>query len=134
MKAFITLFVACLVATALAGRVELNDEQKLKAKQHIEECVKQENVPEEDVVKFRNKDITNPSRAFKCLSTCFFERAGTLKNGELQNEVVVAKLGGLIGVEKAKEALEKCKGIKTDDRCETGYKTVECFHAANAPY
>ncbi|XP_073846547.1 general odorant-binding protein 56a-like [Musca autumnalis] len=134
MKAFITLAVVCLVACALAGPVELTAEQKEKAKVHIQECVKQENTPEEDVVKFRNRDIENPSKAFKCLSTCFFERAGTLKNDELQDDVVIAKLGVLIGEEKAKAILEKCKGIKAEDRCETGFKTFQCFHAANAAF
>ncbi|XP_005188763.1 general odorant-binding protein 56a [Musca domestica] len=133
MKAFATLAVIVCLA-ALATSLELTDEQKAKAKVHIEECAKQENVPEEDVVKFRNKDIENPSKAFKCLGTCFFERAGTLKNDELQDDVVIAKLGSLIGEEKAKSILEKCKGIKAEDRCETGYKTFQCFHAANAAY
>ncbi|XP_061391179.1 general odorant-binding protein 56a-like [Musca vetustissima] len=134
MKAFITLAVVCLVASDLATPVELSDEQKAKAKVYIDECAIQENVPEEDVLKFRNKDVENPSKAFKCLGTCFFERAGTLKNDEIQDEVVIAKLGGLIGEEKAKQLVEKCKGIKAEDRCETGYKTFQCFHAANAAF
>ncbi|XP_061390824.1 general odorant-binding protein 56a-like [Musca vetustissima] len=134
MKSFITLAVICLVASALATPLELSDEQKAKAKVYIEECAKQENVPEEDIVKFRNKDIANPSKAFKCLGTCFFERAGTLKNDELQDEVVIAKLGALVGEEKAKTVLEKCKGIKAEDRCETGFKTYQCFHAENVAF
>uniref|UniRef100_A0A1I8M8B9 PBP/GOBP family protein n=1 Tax=Musca domestica TaxID=7370 RepID=A0A1I8M8B9_MUSDO len=134
LKAFITLAVVCLVASALASPLELSEEQKVKAREHIEECAKQENVPEEDVLKFRNKDVENPSKAFKCLGTCFIERAGTLKNDELQDDVVIAKLGGLVGEEKAKAVLEKCKGIKAEDRCETGYKIFQCFHAANAAY
>ncbi|XP_061391178.1 general odorant-binding protein 56a-like [Musca vetustissima] len=134
MKAFITLAVVCLVASALANPLELSEEQKAKAKVYIEECAKQENVPEEDVMKFRNKDVENPSKAFKCLGTCFFERAGTLKNDELQDDVVIAKLGALVGEEKAKTVLEKCKGIKAEDRCETGYKTFQCFHSFKAAF
>ncbi|XP_073811831.1 general odorant-binding protein 56a-like [Musca autumnalis] len=118
MKTFITLYVVCLVGAALATPIELSDEQKAKAKDYILECMK-----------FHNKDIENPSKTLKCLGTCFFERSGIMKNGELQDNVVLTKLGGLVGDAEAKQILEKCKGIKDENRCETGFKTFLCLHA-----
>ncbi|KAI8123922.1 General odorant-binding protein 56a [Lucilia cuprina] len=127
MKAFITLAVVCFIACTLATPLELSEEQKAKAKVHFEECVKQENVSEEDATRLRNKDFANPSAAMKCFGTCFFEKVGTLKDSEVQEDVVLAKLGSLIGEEKTKEVLHKCKDIKGDDRCDTGFKIYECF-------
>ncbi|XP_075168586.1 general odorant-binding protein 56a-like [Haematobia irritans] len=130
MKVFITLAIVYFIASATA--VELTEEQQIKAKEHLAACSKEENVSEADVTKFSNKDFANPTKEFKCLSTCFFEKAGTLKDNEVQEDVVLQKLGALIGEEKTKHILEKCKGIKAEDRCETGFKIFECFQAAQA--
>ncbi|KAM7343547.1 general odorant-binding protein 56a-like [Cochliomyia hominivorax] len=129
MKAFFTLAVVCLIAGAFANPLELSDEQKAKAKVHFEECVKQENVSEEDATRLRNKDFANPSEAMKCFGTCFFEKVGTLKDSQIQEDVVLQKLGALIGEEKTKTVLDKCKDIKGENRCDTGFKIYECFES-----
>ncbi|XP_065368181.1 general odorant-binding protein 56a-like [Calliphora vicina] len=132
MKAFFTLAVVCLIASALANPLELNEEQKAKAKVHFQECVKQENVSEEDATKLRNREFANASPSMKCFGTCFFEKVGTLKDSQVQEEVVLQKLGALIGEEKTKEVLHKCKDIKGEDRCDTGFKIYECFESYKA--
>lgn len=65
----------------------------------------------------------------KCFGTCFFEKVGTLKDGQVQEDVVLQKLGSLIGEEKTKEILNKCKDIKGANRCDTGFKIYECFES-----
>ncbi|KAI8123921.1 General odorant-binding protein 56a [Lucilia cuprina] len=132
MKLVITLAFICLMAGALASPLELNDEQKVKAKQYFEECIKQENVSDADAEKLRKKDFANPSKNLKCFGTCFFEKVGTLKDSEVQEDVVLAKLGSILGEEKTKAILAKCKDVKGEDRCDTGFKLYECFESAKA--
>ncbi|XP_065368075.1 general odorant-binding protein 56a-like [Calliphora vicina] len=130
MKVFITLAVVCLIASVLT--VELNEEQKAKAKQYTEECIKQENVSDADANKLRQKDLANPSQNMKCFGTCFFEKLGTLKDGKVQEDVVLTKLGAIIGEDKTKTVLAKCKDVKGADRCDTGFKLYQCFESAKA--
>nr|5DIC_A Chain A, Odorant-binding protein [Phormia regina] len=110
--------------------LELTEEQKAKVKVHFDECVKQEKVSEEEATKLRNKDYANPTPAMKCFGTCFFEKIGTLKDGVVQEAVVLEKLSPHFGEEKVKAALDKCKNIKGADRCDTGFKIFECFEKA----
>uniref|UniRef100_A0A1I8PIV0 Uncharacterized protein n=2 Tax=Stomoxys calcitrans TaxID=35570 RepID=A0A1I8PIV0_STOCA len=134
MKAFITLAVVCFVASAVAlvTPVDLNEEQQAKAKEIFDECVIQEKLTEEETTKLRNKDYANPSQNLKCFGTCFFEKVGTLKNDEIQEDVVLEKLSPIIGEEKTKKALDKCRGIKGEDRCDTGFQIYQCFETAKA--
>nr|BAS69460.1 odorant-binding protein 19 [Delia platura] len=132
MKVFITLAVVCLVAGAFAVDVKLTDEQKAKSKVHFGECVKQENVSDEDVQKLKSKDFANPSKNMKCFGACFFEKAGVLKDNEVQEAVVMEKLGSIIGEANAKAVLDKCKNVKGEDRCETGFKIFACAEAEKA--
>ena len=110
----------------------MSDEQKAKAKEHFQACVAQENVSEEDAARLRSKDFANPSENMKCFGTCFFERVGTLKDGQVQEDVVLQKLGGLIGEEKTKTVLDKCKDIKGEGRCDTGFQIYKCFEEFKA--
>lgn len=112
--------------------MELNDEQKAKAKEYFQECIEQEHVTEEEAEKLRNKDFANPSMNLKCFGTCFFEKVGTLKDSVVQEDVVLAKLGSILGEEKTKAILAKCKDVKGEDRCDTGFKIYECFESTKA--
>ncbi|SPP75490.1 general odorant-binding protein 56a [Drosophila guanche] len=124
---FVIALSAVLVALALSSPVELNEDQKALAKQHGEQCSKELNLTEEEVAKVKAKDFKNPTENIKCFANCFFEKVGTLKDGELQEEVVLEKLGSFIGEEKTKAALEKCRSIKGDNKCETAVKLHACF-------
>ncbi|XP_023297833.2 general odorant-binding protein 56d-like [Lucilia cuprina] len=131
MKVFITLAVVCLIASAFAHH-ELSDEEKAKIKAHYEKCVKQENVPEAEALKLKNKEFANATPAMKCFGACFLEEVGFLKGDAVQEDVVLAKLVPHYGEENVKKVLEKCKNEKGADRCETGYKIFECVEKAKA--
>ncbi|KAH8401468.1 hypothetical protein KR009_005736, partial [Drosophila setifemur] len=107
--------------------VELNEDQKALAKKHGEQCSSELNLTEEEVAKVKAKDFKNPTENIKCFANCFFEKIGTLKDGELQEAVVLEKLGSFIGEEKTKAALEKCRSVKGENKCETAVKLHECF-------
>nr|AID61309.1 odorant binding protein [Calliphora stygia] len=131
MKVYITLAVVCLIASAVAHH-ELSEEEKAKIKVHFQECVKQENVSEEEATKLRNKDFANATPGMKCFGACFFEKVGILKDNVVQEDVVLAKLVPHYGEENVKKVMEKCKNEKGADRCETGFKIYECVEKAKA--
>ncbi|XP_020803416.1 general odorant-binding protein 56a [Drosophila serrata] len=118
---------AVLLALAIATPIELNEDQKALAKQHGEQCAAELNLTEEEKAKVKAKDFKNPTENIKCFANCFFEKVGTLKDGEIQEAVVLEKLGAFIGEEKTKAALEKCKSIKGENKCDTAVKLHECF-------
>ena len=66
----------------------------------------------------------------KCFSTCFFEKIGALKDGQVQDDVVLQKLTPLVGEEKVKTALNKCKDVKGEGRCDNGYQIFKCYQEA----
>ncbi|KAH8389290.1 hypothetical protein KR200_009678 [Drosophila serrata] len=118
---------AVLLALAIATPIELNEDQKALAKQHGEQCAAELNLTEEEKAKVKAKDFKNPTENIKCFANCFFEKVGTLKDGEIQEAVVLEKLGAFIGEEKTKAALEKCKSVKGENKCDTAVKLHECF-------
>ncbi|KAH8285076.1 hypothetical protein KR054_004743 [Drosophila jambulina] len=120
---------AVLLALAVATPIELNEDQKALAKQHGEQCAAELNLTEEEKAKVKAKDFKNPTENIKCFANCFFEKVGTLKDGEIQEAVVLEKLGAFIGEEKTKAALAKCKSIKGENKCDTAVKLHECFEA-----
>ncbi|XP_017001666.2 general odorant-binding protein 56a [Drosophila takahashii] len=124
---FVIALSALFVALAVASPIELNEDQKALAKQHGEQCAAELNLTEEEKEKVKAKDFKNPTENIKCFANCFFEKVGTLKDGELQESVVLEKLGAFIGEEKTKAALEKCRSIKGENKCETAVKLHECF-------
>ncbi|EDV98266.1 general odorant-binding protein 56a [Drosophila grimshawi] len=118
---------AVFVALAVATPVELSEEQKTLTKQYGEECYKEINLTEEEKARVKAKDFKNPTENMKCFSNCFFEKAGTLKDGVIQEDAVLKKLGALIGEEKTREALAKCGSVKGENNCDTATKLYECF-------
>ncbi|KAM7343886.1 general odorant-binding protein 56a-like [Cochliomyia hominivorax] len=132
MKLIIILTLICLIANSCTLAFELTEEQKSKAKEYFQECIQEENASEEDAAKLHKKDFANPSQNLKCFGTCFFEKIGTLKSSVVQEDVVLAKLGSILGEDKTKSILEKCKDIKGEDRCDTGFKIYECFESTKA--
>ncbi|XP_039483730.1 general odorant-binding protein 56a [Drosophila santomea] len=126
---FVIALSALFVALAAGSALNLSEDQKNLAKQHHEQCAAEIKLTEEESAKVKAKDFKNPTENIKCFANCFFEKVGTLKDGELQESVVLEKLGGLIGEEKTKEALKKCRSIKGENKCDTAAKLHECFES-----
>ncbi|XP_016988071.1 general odorant-binding protein 56a [Drosophila rhopaloa] len=124
---FVIALSAVFVALAFASPIELNEDQKALAKQHGEQCAAELKLTEEEKAKVKNKDFKDPTENIKCFANCFFEKVGTLKDGELQESVVLEKLGAFLGEEKTKAALEKCRSVKGENKCETAVKLHACF-------
>ena len=63
----------------------------------------------------------------KCFAACFLEKAGALKDNKLQEDVILSQFGSILGQEKTKQILDKCKDVKGADRCDMGYKLYQCY-------
>nr|ABW77763.1 odorant-binding protein 56a [Drosophila melanogaster]ABW77764.1 odorant-binding protein 56a [Drosophila melanogaster]ABW77765.1 odorant-binding protein 56a [Drosophila melanogaster]ABW77768.1 odorant-binding protein 56a [Drosophila melanogaster]ABW77769.1 odorant-binding protein 56a [Drosophila melanogaster] len=126
---FVIALSALFVTLAVGSSLNLSDEQKDLAKQHREQCAEEVKLTEEEKAKVNAKDFNNPTENIKCFANCFFEKVGTLKDGELQESMVLEKLGALIGEEKTKAALEKCRTIKGENKCDTASKLYDCFES-----
>ena len=111
---------------------KLSDEQKAVAKKHGEECITQVELGEEDVKKLKAKDFSNASQNLKCFANCFFEKVGTMKDGAVVEDVALEKLTLVVGADKAKSVLDKCKDLKGAEQCETAYKIQQCFEEHRA--
>lgn len=77
-------------------------QQLIVAKANLDHCVEQEKVSENEAFKLLNQDLVNPSTAMKCFGIYFFERIGILKNGVVQESVVLLKLSPIVGEDKLK--------------------------------
>ncbi|EDV55246.1 general odorant-binding protein 56a [Drosophila erecta] len=126
---FVIALSALFVALAAGSSLNLSDDQKNLAKQHREQCADEVKLTEEERAKVNAKDFKDPTENIKCFANCFFEKVGTLKDGELQESVVLEKLGALIGEEKTKAALDKCRSIKGENKCDSAAKLHECFES-----
>lgn len=64
----------------------------------------------------------------KCFAKCVLEKMGILANDKLVGEKVLAILGPVDGVDKAKNLLNSCGTVNGSDKCDTGYLIYACFH------
>lgn len=55
------------------------------------------------------------------------EKAGILKDNTLQQDVILTQFGSILGQEKTKKILDKCKDVKSADRCDMGYQLYKCY-------
>lgn len=74
--------------------------------------------------------MPNPSQAVKCFGACYGEQIGTLKDGVLQEDVVLQKLAPIIGEENLRSKIIKCKDVKGSDYCDTVFKLIQCYLGA----
>nr|QIS77228.1 OBP35 [Episyrphus balteatus] len=89
----------------------------------LEDCNTKFNLTDEEITKLKRAQLTDPSEDMKCLIECEMEEAGLIKNGELQEDVVIEKFGK----ENANKILESCRGEKGSTNCDTAFRLHNCF-------
>ncbi|XP_037954383.1 general odorant-binding protein 56a-like [Teleopsis dalmanni] len=127
MKFCVAIVIIGYLSCILADTIKLSEEQKDKAQKYGEECIKQENITVEEATKLKNRDFTNPSDNVKCFANCFFEKAGTIKDGVVQEDVVLEKLGPLLGEDRTKIIMKECNALKGENNCDTAFKLYQCY-------
>ena len=132
MKFFAGVIILAIVAGVFCQAPEFSDEMKAKIKQAVDECKAEVNLSAEDAAKVENKDYTNPSENMKCLGNCILEKMGALKDGVVQKDFVLEKLGPIAGEENVRQAIEKCSGIKGANNCDTAFQVIACMKEAKS--
>ncbi|XP_017868425.1 PREDICTED: general odorant-binding protein 56d-like isoform X1 [Drosophila arizonae] len=124
---YLIVLVAC-VALVAADELQLSDEQKARAKANAGACIEQEGVTKEQAMALREGKFENVDEKVKCFANCFLEKSGFLADGQIKSDVVLEKLGPIVGVDKVKAAQEKCDSLKGSDKCDTGFQLYQCYY------
>lgn len=62
----------------------------------------------------------------QCLASCIYEKSGTLVDGKLNETAAMEELSHMFSAEKARDILQKCRGLSGYDECEFAQKYSEC--------
>ncbi|KAJ8924162.1 hypothetical protein NQ315_006946 [Exocentrus adspersus] len=108
--------------------VEITQEQKAKLDKYREECKQQSNVDVEILKKMREGVFTDDPKLKEFL-LCVSKKAGFQNEaGEVQQDVIVEKLGhAMSDEEKAKKLIEKC-GTQEGSPAGVVFKVVKCLY------
>ncbi|EDW60309.1 general odorant-binding protein 56d [Drosophila virilis] len=128
---FLIVLVAC-VALTVAHELQLTDEQKAKAKANGAACAEQEGITKEQAHALRQGNFDNADAKVKCFANCFLEKTGFMADGQIKSDVVLEKLGPIVGVDKVKAAQEKCDSLKGADKCDTAFQVYQCYYKNHA--
>ncbi|KAH8270838.1 hypothetical protein KR018_006678, partial [Drosophila ironensis] len=107
---------------------ELSGPQIAEVRARAKACAEQEGVSKEQAIALRAGVFTDSDPKIKCFANCFLEKSGFLVNGQVQPDVVLAKLGPIAGEQTVKDVQAKCDSIKGADNCETGYEIYKCYY------
>ncbi|XP_023160822.1 general odorant-binding protein 56d isoform X2 [Drosophila hydei] len=125
------LIVLVAIVALVAADVQLTDEQKARAKANAGACIEQEGVAKEQAMALREGKFENVDDKVKCFANCFLEKSGFLVDGQIKPDVVLEKIGPIVGVEKVKAAQEKCDSLKGTDKCDTAFQLYQCYYKQN---
>lgn len=95
------------------------------------QCFESEKATEEEITKIRGGNYDNASNNAKCFANCIFEKTGVIKDGAIQEAVIMEKFGKAAGEEKLAALLKDCGGMKGVDNCDTSFKLYVCFRKHN---
>nr|WJJ63267.1 odorant binding protein 9 [Pachyrhinus yasumatsui] len=111
---------------------DFSEEQRKKIIQNRQECIEETKVNPELIEKADLGEFTEDD-ALKCFTKCFYQKAGFVNDeGEVQKDVVEAKLPPQADKKKALEIVDKCK-LKGKDSCETVYLIHKCYFEHTHP-
>ncbi|XP_023294155.2 general odorant-binding protein 56d-like [Lucilia cuprina] len=132
------LVVIAVLAVAAAGvvnaqsPVQIPEEQKQRILEYAAVCSQENSVDKNVIQALKTGQFSNVDQNAKCFTNCFLEKAGLLVNGQVQNAVISAKLGGIFGADKVSAAMAQCNDIKGADNCETAFELYKCYFKTNA--
>ncbi|KAH8401465.1 hypothetical protein KR009_005731 [Drosophila setifemur] len=126
------LIVLSAILAVSSAQLNLSDEQKATAHANGAFCAQQEGITKDQAVALRggNFDVSDPK--VKCFANCFLEKSGFLVDGQIQPEVVLAKLGPIAGEDAVKAVQAKCDSTKGSDKCDTAFQLYQCYYKNRA--
>nr|UWL63305.1 odorant binding protein 15 [Pagiophloeus tsushimanus]UWL63307.1 odorant binding protein 17 [Pagiophloeus tsushimanus] len=111
---------------------DFTEEQRKKIIENRQECIDETKVNPELIEKADLGEFSDDP-ALKCFTKCFYQKAGFVNDkGEVQKDVVEAKLPSQADKKKALEIVDKCE-VKGKDVCETVYLIHKCYFEHTHP-
>lgn len=105
----------------------LSDEQKAKLTEYYKECTTSTEVDKEVVAKARKGEFEEDPK-LKEFFHCMFTKAGFQdEKGEIQEDVIKAKMPSDVDKEEAEKVIETCKDKKGETPAETAYLVYKCY-------
>lgn len=105
----------------------LTDEQKERIKGFSKECREATGVSEDLVMKARKGEFVDDPKLKNHLF-CFAKKVGFMNEaGEVQKDVIKAKITPDVGNEEAVKVTEKCGSIKRDNPEQTTFDVLKCY-------
>lgn len=109
----------------------LTDEQKAKVQAISKECREKSGVKEELILKARKGEFIDDPKLKEHL-LCFSKKIGFQNEaGELQPEVIKAKIGADIPAADFQKAAEKCNSLKRTAPEQTAFDVLKCYSEAS---
>lgn len=105
----------------------LTDEQKNKIREYSKECQEKSGVTTELIQKARKGEFVDDPK-LKDHLLCFAKKAGFLsETGEVQGNVIKAKIEADVGAEEATKVTEKCGALKAATPQQTAFDVFKCY-------
>nr|AHE13799.1 odorant binding protein [Lissorhoptrus oryzophilus] len=126
MKSFLAAVV--IIGALACIEAQLTDEQKAKLKEHYTVCVGGTGVDKDVVTKARQGNFVDDPK-LKAFAFCMSKRIGFQNEaGDVQPDVVKAKLSGAINDPAAADKLIQQCLIKKENPEDTAFNAFQCYY------
>ncbi|KAL7738491.1 hypothetical protein ACLKA6_006799 [Drosophila palustris] len=129
MKVALVIFILCSLHQLVMAQ-SATDVAAYRAKQ--QECVKELKIPNAEATQIASdKEVSNPSDAYKCFHSCLYKKMGLLTGDNPNNEAIVkfaqARFNK-VPLDKLKTELKTCTAAmpKGSTTCESIYNYENC--------
>lgn len=132
MNNLLKVSIVLVAISVVSCQQDFTEEQRKRIIQNRQDCIVETKV---DPILIEKADIGEftDDDALKCFTKCFYKKAGFVNdNGEVQKDVVEAKLPPQADKKKALEIVDKCQA-KGKDSCETVYLIHKCYFENTHP-
>ncbi|ENN78201.1 general odorant-binding protein 56d [Dendroctonus ponderosae] len=131
MSNLLKLSIAFAVVSVISCQ-DFTEEQRKKIIENRQQCIEETKVNPDLIEKADLGDFAE-DQALKCFTKCFYQKAGFVNDkGEVQKDVVEAKLPPQADKKRALEIVDKC-ALKGKDACETVYLIHKCYFEHTHP-
>ncbi|XP_063984312.1 general odorant-binding protein 56d-like [Diachasmimorpha longicaudata] len=124
MKFLVVVIFVCL-AGALAQ--ELTEAQRRRLREHRDICIRETDANRAEVDRARQGQwADNPQ--IRCFALCMMRRLRLMsEDGQLNEAAARQRLALVVPRERVEEIMTKCKDLKGNTPCDTGYLVLKCY-------
>ncbi|KAL2730854.1 signal recognition particle subunit SRP72-like isoform X1 [Vespula squamosa] len=123
-------FIVVFTFALIVGTLGLTDEQKAKLKEYKESCITESGVDPATVENAKNGNIPEGDEKLSCFAACFVKKMGIFSpEGDLNEEILRARLQDSLPEDKVEEVFQKCKTIDGATTCQKGENYIFIFYS-----